>query len=312
VGDVIIDDQGRGGVMEDGVDAEVAPLNVVGVAVITRDRREVLMTTLQRLRALPQRPPIAVVDNASRDGTAAAVRRRFPDISIERSEKNLGAAARTVAAELLGTPIVAFADDDSWWANDALDRLATAFAGNPDLGLVAARVLVGPEGRLDPTCELMRSSPLRDNGLPGPRILGFVACGVAVRREAFLAAGGFEPRFGIGSEENLLSIDLAAAGWQLCYLDAVVAHHHPSADYPRPGRESRALRNDLWTLWLRRPLRSALGGTARTLGRAVRDPTARRALAGAACGAPWVVRNRRKVPAALECDLRRLERHGPD
>jgi GT2 family glycosyltransferase len=288
----------------------VAPRNEVGLAIVTRDRRDALLTTLERLRGLPQRPPIAVVDNASRDGTAAAVRRRFPDISIERSEKNLGAGARTIAAELLGTPIVAFTDDDSWWASDALDRLATAFAAHPGLGLVAARVLVGPEERLDPTCELMRSSPLPDEGLPGPRILGFVACGVAVRREAFLAVGGFEPRFGIGSEERLLSIDLAAAGWQLCYLDTVVAHHHPSRGHPRPGRDAIALRNDLWTLWLRRPLRPAVAGTARTLGRAVRDPTARRALAGAARGAPWVVRNRRKVPAALESDLRRLELPG--
>jgi GT2 family glycosyltransferase len=285
----------------------LAPRNVVGLAVVTRDRRDVLMTTLDRLRALPQRPPIAVVDNGSRDGTAAAVRRRFPDIAIERSEKNLGAAARTLAAKLLDTPIVAFADDDSWWANDALDRLASAFADHPGLGLVAARVLVGPEGRLDPTCELMRASPLRDDGLPGPRVLGFVACGAAVRREAFLAAGGFESRFGIGSEERLLSIDLAAAGWQLCYLDAVVAHHHPSGDHPRPGREALVLRNDLWTLWLRRPLRPALAGTARTLASALRDPTARRALAEAARGAPWLIRNRRTVPAALEFDLRRLE-----
>lgn len=29
-------------------------------------------------------------------------------------------------------------------------------------------------------------------------------------------------------EETLLAYDLAAAGWQLCYVADVVAHHHPS------------------------------------------------------------------------------------
>jgi len=153
----------------------------VGIAVTTRNRREVLLRTLARLSALPQRPPIVVVDNGSSDGTLPAVRRRFPGVVVRRSEENLGAAARTVGAELLDTPVVAFADDDSWWAPHALDKIAEAFARDPRVGLVAARVLVGDEERLDPTCEVMRASPLRDDSPLGPRILGFVACGAAVR-----------------------------------------------------------------------------------------------------------------------------------
>jgi GT2 family glycosyltransferase len=276
----------------------------VGIAVITRDRRDALLATLDRLASLPERPPIVVVDNASRDGTAAAVRAARPGVALIRSETNLGAGARTVGARALDTPVVAFADDDSWWSPGALDLLARAFAEHPRLGLVAARVLVGPEERVDPVCLQMRASPLAAGPeLPGPRVLGFVACGSAVRREPFLAAGGFETRLGVGGEETLLSIDLAAAGWELCYLDDVVAHHHPGIRGPRPGRVAVQLRNALWTAWLRRPARAALSETRRLLGRAVHDAAARRALVAALGGAAWVARERRRVPDAVERDL---------
>jgi N-acetylglucosaminyl-diphospho-decaprenol L-rhamnosyltransferase len=273
----------------------------VGIAVTTRDRRDVLLATLERLLALPQRPPVVVVDNASRDGTVEAVRRRFPAVEVHGLDENVGAAARTLAAERLPTPLVAFADDDSWWADDALDVIARTFAEHPRLGLLAGRVLVGEEERLDPTCTLMSDGPLDDGSPPGPRVLGFVACGAAVRRTAFLEVGGFERRLGIGGEETLLSIDLASAGWELRYVDAAVAYHHPGTGGPRPGREAIQRRNALWTLWLRRPVRRALAGTLRALGR----PGAGRALAGAA----WAARSRRPAPARVERDLRALEQH---
>jgi GT2 family glycosyltransferase len=153
----------------------------------------------------------------------------------------------------------------------------------------------------------MRDSPLRDGSPLGPRVLGFVACGAAVRREAFLAVGGFERRLGIGGEETLLSLDLAAAGWGLHYVEAAVAHHRPGVTGPRPGRDVTMLRNDLWTAWLRRPRTVALAATAHVAARA-RDRTARRALAAALREAPWALRNRRTLPDAIERDLRLLER----
>jgi len=281
----------------------------VGIAVTTRNRREPLLGSLERLLALPQRPPVVVVDNASTDGTAEAVRERFPQVRVVRLEENRGAAARTTAAELLGTDVVAFADDDSWWAPDALDVIAEAFERHPRLGLVAGRVLVGDEQKLDPTCIAMRESPLRDGSPLGPRVLGFVACGAAVRREAFLEVGGFEHRMGIGGEESLLSIDLASAGWELRYLDSAVAHHHPGGTGSRGDRDAVMLRNDLWTAWLRRPASVAVAATARAAAR-VRERSARRALVAALGQLPWALRNRRAIPEPLERDLRLVEAEG--
>ena len=131
------------------------------------------------------------------------VRTQFPHITVVEMEKNLGAVARNFGVRLATTPYVAFADDDSWWAPGALRRASTLFAAHPSLGLIAARILVGAAQRLDPTCSRMTESPLgRRDVLPGPSVLGFLACGAVVRRHAFLAAGGFDDVIFFMGEES--------------------------------------------------------------------------------------------------------------
>jgi GT2 family glycosyltransferase len=288
----------------------MAAAGPVGIVIATRDRRAALLDSLERLRALPEEPPIVVVDNGSRDGTAAAVREAFGDVAVLEPGRNLGSAARTVGARALATPLIAFGDDDSWWAPGALTTAQDLFASSPRLGLLAARVLVGDDERLDPTCATMARSPLRSPGAGlGPAVLGFVACGAIVRRDPFLAVGGFDERYGIGGEERRLAVELAAAGWALAYAPQVVAHHHPAANAPRPERVRRQLRNDLWSAWLRRPAGAALRESA-DLVRRCPPRQAGPGLLAALRGAPWVVRERRPAPASVERDLRAIQAAG--
>jgi GT2 family glycosyltransferase len=270
---------------------------------VTHDRRERVLQTLPRMRGVP----VCVVDNASRDATAAAVRAAFPEVEVVSLASNAGAGGRNVGARRLGLRYTAFADDDSWWAPGALERAAAALEAHPRLALVAARVLVGPQERLDPVCAAMRASPIAGaRPLPGPPVLGFVACGAVVRTAAFLAVGGFDARYSVGGEERRLALDLASAGWDLAYVDEVVAHHHP-APSARPGRPWRQARNDLWSTWLRRPAARALADTVGVL-RSAPPPVAARAAAEAARGLPWVLRERRVLPAHVEAQLVALER----
>ena len=179
------------------------PAPAIPVVIVTRDRRERLLSTLARLAALPERPSVVVVDNGSRDGTVAAVRARHRDVEVLALDRDHGAAARNVGLRSVDAPYVSLCDDDSWWAPGALERAARAMDAAPRVAVLAARVLVGDEERLDPTCELMAASPMPPAaGLPWPRVLGFVACGAVVRREAVLAVGGFDRHYGIGGEEN--------------------------------------------------------------------------------------------------------------
>jgi ADP-heptose:LPS heptosyltransferase/GT2 family glycosyltransferase len=290
-----------GNASERAADAEV------GVGVVTRNRRDSLLLTLERLTALGGRHPLCVVDNASDDGTPRAVRAHYPQVRLVELTENRGGAARNVAVEALGTPLVAFSDDDSWWEEGALERAARAFGEHPRLGLLAARIRVGSEGRLDPTCREMSHSPLAaEQPLPGPPVLGFVACGAVVRASAFRAAGGFQARLGIHGEEQLLALDLAARGWGLAYVDEVVAHHHPAGGN-RAGSEGTAMRNDFLSLWLRRPLARAAAGSARLLWAMARRGDVG-AIAAALKGLPWALARRRVVPPLVERQARLLER----
>jgi GT2 family glycosyltransferase len=237
----------------------------IAVVVATRDRCQELLRTLDRLAALPERPRVVVVDNGSTDGTASRVREAHPEVILLPQERNLGAAARTPGTIAAGTPYVAFCDDDSWWEPGALAAAADLLDASPDVALLAARVeLEG--GRLEPVCEAMADSPLRGrDGLPGPPVRGFVACGAIVRRDAYLAAGGFPPGLGVGGEEVHLAAALADRGWELVYVDALLAQHRPSPRRDTEARRRIAARSDLAFAWRRRAPRAALRETARTL-----------------------------------------------
>jgi N-acetylglucosaminyl-diphospho-decaprenol L-rhamnosyltransferase len=275
-----------------------------GVVIVTRDRWATLRRTLAELRGLREGAAVVVVDNGSATPPPAGLCRQ---VGLVRVKRDIGAAARNLGVKMLSTPYVAFSDDDSWWAPDALGLAADLLDLHPRLGLIAARIFVGEDRRMDQTCSRMANSPLPpapdDVGRP---VLGFVACGAIVRRSAFLAHGGFDRRYGFGGEEELLALDLADAGWWLRYVPEIVAHHHPSPAHDRRGRARCQLRNALWSAWLRRPAGPALGRSARLLKGAGSDRGP--AFVAALAGLPWVLADRRVIAPAIERQLRLLDR----
>jgi len=282
------------------------------IVIVTRNRCAELLHTLGKLATLRPKPSIVVVDNGSTDATAPAVRAaagRLGGIRLIRLSRNEGAAARNVGVAAADTPYVAFADDDSWWAEDALPQAETILDEHPRVGLLAARTLVGPDEHGDPVSERMATSPLgQDQSLPGPSVLGFLACAAIVRRSAFLDAGGFSRLLHFGGEEELLAYDLAAAGWQLCYVDSLRAHHHPSLIRDdRLSRDVRLLRNHTLVTWLRRPAPVAVCSGIGLLRRTLRYPPAVLAVAGALARLPVVLARRTRLPDEVERRIRLLD-----
>src|SRR5512142_517722 len=136
------------------------PHDRISVVMITRNRAAGICTALQHLLALPEKPHIIVVDNNSTDETVDAVRRLDPAIEVVAHHENLGGAGRNLGVQRVATPYVAFSDDDSWWEPGALERAVERFETFPRLGLIAARMLVGPQEQLDPISQIMATSPL--------------------------------------------------------------------------------------------------------------------------------------------------------
>jgi GT2 family glycosyltransferase len=276
------------------------PTGEVTVVVASRNRRADLLASLPRHEA-----PVVLVDNASTDGTVDAVRAAYPDVTVLPQDRNLGAEGRTVGLARARTPFVAFADDDSWWAPGDLARAVGILRAHPRLAVLNARILVGPEERLDPLCAEMSVSPLGTPAdLPGPALMGFIACGAMVRTEAFTAAGGFDPVVRFPGEEERLALDLAAAGWGMAYVDAVTVHHHPS-----PARHSPEQRQA--AVWRSRLLTAVMRLPAPDLARTVREalaagPPGRAGMRGALPDLRAALRRRRVVPPHVLAELRRL------
>lgn len=275
---------------------------------MTHNRCDTLCRTLTHLTALPERPPIIVVDNASSDATCEVVRERYEPVTVIACDRNLGAVARNRGVARVTTPYVAFCDDDTWWEPGALTQAVRHLDAHPQLAAVTGRILVEPDGREDPITPELRDSPVpAPPDLPGPALMSLLAGASVLRVSAFTQVRGFSPRLWLGGEEELLALDLAARGWWMCWAEDVAVHHAPSPDRDARRRRQLGIRNTLWTTWLRRPAPAALRRTVTLMRQVPRDRATVTALVEALRGTPWVVRERKVVPPEVEHALRTLE-----
>jgi GT2 family glycosyltransferase len=188
---------------------------------------------------------VLLVDNASRDGSLALVRERFPGVRVFPQEENLGfAAANNLAAAKASGETLLLLNADAWLEAGALDLLVAKVGDAPDIGLVAPRLRY-PDGRRQ-----FSWSPAR--GFVGEvlqkalnpfeaqawvhgsmarwvaRLVGatwYTAACVLVRAEAFRAVGGFDESYFMYFEDVDLCIRLEAAGWRLAQEPRAVVCH---------------------------------------------------------------------------------------
>lgn len=270
------------------------------IVIVTHNRAETLRRTLGRLYELPERPPLLVIDNGSTDHTERICKPFGSRVRFFRLRRNIGAAARTIGAREAASPYVAFCDDDCAWMPGSLQRAVECLDRHKDVAVLNGRVLIGETDKADPACQEMRAGG-NIPGLPGVPIVYFMAGASVMRRAPFLDAGGYHVRYFMGAEESLLSLDLAAGGWQLLYCDALIVRHYPSPLNRDPeARRRLILRNRLWTTLLRRPASAVVQAITRYVKLACNDRNARAALREAIAALPWILRERKTIPLELE------------
>ena len=140
------------------------PPRVVAV-VVTYNRRELLLEALAAVHAQSRAPDaVIVVDNASTDGTAAAVRARFPAARLAGLARNTGGAGGFAYGMALAladaADLIWLMDDDTVPEPDALRALLQARERDPARppALIASRVL-WTDGRAHPL-NTPRTKPL--------------------------------------------------------------------------------------------------------------------------------------------------------
>lgn len=91
---------------------------------------------------------VIVVDNASRDGSAAMVAKNFPQVRLIRNSKNVGfAKANNQGVKIATGEYMIFLNDDTEIKSGALEKMATWLDQHPETGIIGARLL-NPDGSL--------------------------------------------------------------------------------------------------------------------------------------------------------------------
>ncbi len=218
----------------------------ISVILLTHRRPAALATALRTLElASPAPNEIIVFDDDPEGSGRQAAGLDHPVVRYVCSGQNHGpAGARNVAAREATGDILFFLDDDCLLeSGDAVATLRECFR-QAEIGCVAC---------------LIRNATTRDivpKEFPGyhpecwetPQwVTYFLAGGFAIRREAYLALGGFDPRLYHGEEEIELSFRLLHAGWQIWYTPQVVVLHDVSSEGRETIRRSyRLIRNRVY------------------------------------------------------------------
>lgn len=148
---------------------------------------------------------LIVIDDGSRDGSAAAAREAIGSdqrARVMRLERNLGIARSLNAGlEAAAAPFVAIQDADDYSAPSRLERQLAVLTEEPGVAVVGARMReVDEQGReLEPRTTFAAGDVgpvlLRFNPIPNGSAL--------IRRDAARAAGGYDPRYRYATEYDL-------------------------------------------------------------------------------------------------------------
>ena len=117
----------------------------VSVSIVNTNSRELLLACLGSLSG--SGAEIVVLDNASEDGSAEAVRERLPDVRLiaQRHRAGFGANHNTVIRATSGRYVYVL-NEDTTAADWRLDRLAAYLDAHPRVAALGPS-LVYPDGR---------------------------------------------------------------------------------------------------------------------------------------------------------------------
>jgi GT2 family glycosyltransferase len=223
----------------------------LSIVIVAWNVREQLTDCLQSLDRCPPREAceVFVVDNASTDGTAEAVRRGFPGVTVLANEKNCGfAAANNQGFALAHGEYVLVLNPDTIVPPRALDILCAFMDRRPEVGACGPRLLnaagtVQPSARRFPSfrASLHRHTVFRhlpvfrqqhhqwlmrdfrhDEERDVDQLMG---AALFLRRAALDQVGGMDERFFMYYEEVDLCYRLRQAGWRIVFVpEATITH----------------------------------------------------------------------------------------
>jgi GT2 family glycosyltransferase len=181
---------------------------------------------------------IIIVDNASKDNSAAVLREEYPQIRLIENTKNVGfGRANNQALPFIKSRYVLLLNTDAFVEPDTISKTMQYMDANPKCGILGVKLL-GRDGTLQPSCRyfptpwniflnrtglnrLFRRTRMVDDmswDHANVRDCDWVpGCYYLVRKEVIDQVGLFDPRYFLYSEEIDHCFAAKKAGWDVTY-----------------------------------------------------------------------------------------------
>lgn len=218
----------------------------ISIVIVNWNTRKLLLDCLASLYATVKAVSFEVflVDNASSDGSVAAVRAQYPQVNVIQNEKNLGfAAANNQALRVMQGKYALLLNTDAIVTEGAIARLFQYMESHGDVAMACGQLLNADGSKQNsianfPTLltllaneTLLRilmpkkfPSKRRDYAAPIPVESCIGAC-LVVRKEAMDAVGLLDERYFFFMEETDWAFAMHRAGWKSCFVpDARIYH----------------------------------------------------------------------------------------
>ncbi len=185
--------------------------------IATNNRKNEVLTTISQTKELTKPDhdnyEIIIVDNASTDGSADAIRSTYSDVFIIDNKTNTGVSSRNLGFEKAKGEYLIMLDDDSN-IEFGLDKALALMDQNPKIGVLALNVINGP----------YTSALWQD----GQESVGFIGCGAIIRREVYKKIGGIATWISFGAEEWEYGLRVTDAGYEVRYFAGCHVNHRAS------------------------------------------------------------------------------------
>jgi hypothetical protein len=237
--------------------------------VISYNTREMTLDCLRSIAAETRTPhEVIVLDNASADGSAAAVSSEFPDVCLMAETENHGfAQGNNIAIPHARGRYILLLNPDTIVLDGAIDRLVAFAQARPDAGIWGGRTLYGDRS-LNPTSCYRRmslwsvtsqalglTSLYRTNPVFNPEGYGgwkrdserevdvVTGCFLLIQRRFWEELGGFDPAFLMYGEETDLCLRARALGARPRVTpEATIVHYAGASEKIRSDKMVRLLR----------------------------------------------------------------------
>ena len=245
------------------------------VGIVSYRCEAMLSDCLTSLRAHPATGGmrVHVVDNDSGDGTAAMVRRDFPEVQVSENQRNLGFSAATNMAIAAGSaPYFLALNPDTRVTEGALDTMVVLIESNPRIGIAGPRLEL-EDGSLDHAAKRSFPTPLsalghfsglgrrasargaladyRAPGVESGPVDAVNGAFMLIRRRALDEVGPFDEGYWMYMEDLDLCYRFAQAGWITWFEpSATVVHVKAGTSGPnRSWRLNRAFHHGMYRFY---------------------------------------------------------------